>query len=312
MTRRRLAAASPDSAHSRLNHVIRKVDAKGVVTTFAGSGKAGYAEGYGSDAIFNTPYGITATAEGLYIADTGNHRVRLLSYEDAKTTLFAGNGLPGFTNGPAPSASLNVPLSVAVAKNGDVYIADSGNERVRRVTRGMATSFAGNGSCAFADGRGDAAAFCGPVALAFDASGSLLVVDCDNNQVRKISPLAIVSTLVGSGEPAFADGAGRAAAFAYPSGVAVDVASGTVFVSDRENHRIRTIDGATGVVQTLAGSDADGSQDGLGADAVFSAPYGMAFDPAGDALYVADRGAHVVRKLSRRSWAVAQSGQKTR
>lgn len=275
-----------------------------MVTTLVGSpGKAGYAEGSGTGALFNTPYGLAATEAGLYVADTGNNRVRLVSYSGA-TTLFAGTGEASYSNGPAPSAGFDTPISVVVAKNGDVYIADAGNNRVRRVTRGMATSFAGDGNCSFAEGVGEKASFCGPAALAFDDSGSLYIVDCDNNRIRKATPLGQISTLAGSGTPGFADGVAGAASFSYPSGIAVDPVTGSVFVSDRENHRIRAIDSTTGAVVTLAGSDAEGSQDGLGSDAAFNAPYGMGFDADSGALYVADRLAHTVRKLTRRSFGV--------
>ncbi len=215
------------------------------------------------------------------------------------TTLAGMPGQFGSADGTGSAAQFNQPEGVAVDGAGDVYVADSENDTIRKVTpAGVVTTLAGapeqNGS---ADGAGSAAQFYGPEGLAVDGAGNVYVADTDNDTIRKITPAGVVTTLAGSpGRPGSADGTGSAARFYGPSGVAVDGA-GYVYVVDGANDTIRKITPA-GVVTTLAGSPGQyGSADGTGSAARFIIPTGIALDSAGN-LYVSDTGNDTIRKIT--------------
>ena len=280
-------------AVDRSNHRIRKITPAGVVTTFAGSGVAGFADGTGAAAQFNYPAGVAVDSSGtVYVADGGNHRIRKISPVGVVTTL-AGSGVAGFADGTGAAAQFNYSQDVAVDSSGAVYIADYGNNSIRKITpAGVVTTFAGS-TIGFADGTGSAAQFNRPQGVAVDSSGTVYVGDTGNNRVRKITPAGVVTNFAGSGTVGSADGTGGAAQFYRPEGVAVD-SSGTVYVVDAANHRIRKITPA-GVVTTLAGSTA-GFADGTGAAAQFSWPNGVAVDSSGT-VYVGDDSNNRIRKI---------------
>ena len=265
---------------------------QGVVTTLAGSGVYGFADGTGDAAQFSGPYGVAVDASGtVYVADTYNRRIRKITPEGVATTL-AGSGTYGFADGTGAAAQFGNPRGVAVDPSGTVYVADSGNHRIRKITpAGVVTTLAGSGVAGFADGSGTAAQFYNPYGVAVDPSGTVYVADWYNRRIRKITPEGVVTTLAGS-ISGYADGAGEAAQFDSPIGVAVD-ASGTVYVAD-SNH-IRKITPA-GVVTTMAGSTR-GLADGTGSAAQFYAPRGVTVDSSGT-VYVADTGNNRVRKIT--------------
>jgi sugar lactone lactonase YvrE/type II secretory pathway pseudopilin PulG len=207
----------------------------------------------------------------------------------------AGSGTAGFTDGTGAAAQFNYPFGVAVDTSGTVYVADTYNHLIRKISpAGVVSTLAGSGTAGFGDGTGAAAQFYYPAGVAVDSSGTVYVTDNGNHSIRKISPAGVVSTLAGSGTAGFGDGTGAAAQFDNPYGVAVD-SSGTVYVADAFNHRIRKITPA-GVVSTLAGSTR-GFSDGTGAAAQFSVPIGVAVDSSGT-VYVADAANHSIRKIS--------------
>ena len=272
-------------------HKIRKISALGVVTTVAGS-ISGFADGTGSAAQFNSPYGIATDAAGnLYVGDRINHKIRKVSPTLAVTTL-AGSTL-GAADGTGSAAQFYFPRGVATDAIGNVYVADRTNHRIRKVTAsGVVTTLAGS-TTGFADGTGNAAQFGGPRAVATDASGNVYVADTDNHRIRKITSAGVVTTLAGSTQ-GFADGTGTAALFDGPNGLTVDT-DGNVYVTDRTNHKIRKIT-AAGVVTTIAGST-DGYVDGFGSAAKFSNPSAITIDPSGN-LYVADTANYKIRKIT--------------
>ncbi|WP_310556161.1 NHL repeat-containing protein [Flavobacterium sp.] len=272
------------------SHKIRKISPAGVVTTLAGSTQ-GFADGTSTTAQFDTPNGVAVDAFGnVYVADTENQKIRKISPTGSVTTL-AGSTL-GFAEGTSTVAQFHLPYSLAVDANGNVFVADIGNDRIRKINPfGVVTTFAG-GTQGFADGTGTSAQFDRPFSVALDASGNMYVADRNNNKIRKISPGAVVTTLAGS-TLGFADGSSATSRFYFPHGVAVD-ASGNVYVADRDNHSIRKIS-PTGVVSTLAGGTR-GFADGIGTASQFDYPSSVAVDNSGN-VYVADQFNNKIRKI---------------
>ena len=274
------------------NYTIRKITPEGVVSTLAGlAGSSGSADGTGSAARFN--YAQAAwpwTASGnVYVADSGNNTIRKITPAGVVSTLAGLAGTPGSADGTGSAARFCYPYGVAVDGSGNVYVADSMNYTIRKITpAGVVSTLAGwPGSSGSTDGTGSAARFDYPTGVAVDGSGNVYVADTDNYTIRKITPAGVVSTLAGlAGTSGSADGTGSAARFDWPHGVAVD-GSGNVYVADTGNYTIRMITPA-GVVSTLAGTaGSSGSADGTGSAARFNYPYGVAVDGSGN-VYVAD------------------------
>jgi len=282
------------------------------LTTIAGQpGLNGAVNALGTAARFDSPGGLAVDPSGnLYVADEGNHLIRKITSTGTVTTLAGLTGNGGSNDGPATAARFLYPKGVAVDGAGTVYVADSFNHTVRKVTQaGVVTTFAGQaGSTGALDGVGPAARFNTPQGIAVDQAGNVYVTDRENQLVRKISPAGAVSTLAGlAGSSGSADGTGNAARFYGPSGIAVDV-DGNVYVVDTFNQTIRKIT-ATGVVSTLAGSPgATGSADGAAANARFLYPNGIAADLAGN-LYIADTSNSILRKLNPSGFVSTIAGQ---
>jgi hypothetical protein len=280
-----------------LNQVIRQIDTSGNSTTLAGTGTAGYADG--TSAMFDTPSRVALDAlGGVYVSDSSNNRIRVISL--GETITLAGNGDAGFfdgTTGATGTAMFDDPFGVAVG-DGAVYVADQGNNRIRKIVSGNVSTLAGNGNPTFADGPGDTASFNGPGGIAVDSAGNVYVGDTSNNRIRKIDPSGNVTTLAGNGIQGWADGTGGASGsteFNGPRGVAVDSA-GNVYVADELNNRIRKLD-PQGNTTTLAGTGTAGSLDGSGGPdgvAEFSGPIGVAVDSTGT-VYVGDGDNNKVR-----------------
>jgi hypothetical protein len=285
------------------NHRIRTVTASGTVTTLAG-GQAGLifgsTDGTGSAARFYGPTGITVDPTAtVYVADTNNHTIRRITPGAVVTTLAGLAPAFGNADGTAGAARFYQPVGVAVDATGTVYVADSFNHTIRRITVGGAvTTFAGlPGAFGSADGTGSAARFWHPFSVAVDTAGALYVADSGNNAIRKVTPAGVVTTLAGlAGNAGNADGTGSGARFNSPGGVAVD-AAGTVYVADTLNHTIRRVT-AGGVVTTPAGlAGAFGGADGTGSAARFYFPRGVAVDAAGT-VYVADQVNYTIRRIT--------------
>lgn len=294
-----------DSANNR----VRLVNAAGMIATVAGNGNSTFS-GDGGQAVsasFSDVTGAALDAAGnLYLADASNRRVRRVTPAGIVTTI-AGTGIQGNSGdgGPGISANLNRPFAVALDAAGNLYICDSSNHDIRRLNlaSGIITTYAGNGLPAFSGDGGLAvsASLQFPLGVVMDKSGNLYIADAGNNCIRKVSPAGVIVTVAGNGNRAGFAGDGAAAASALlniPSDVAVD-ASGSLFIADAGNNRVRRVDGTSGIIGTIAGGDDNGfSGDGGPATAsLLSHPWGMMLDTAGN-VYIADMVNNRIRKIS--------------
>jgi sugar lactone lactonase YvrE len=269
------------------NHAIRKVTTNGVVTTFAGQlGVSGAANGSGANALFNMPSGLAFDGGGnLFVADTGNGTIRKITPAEAVSTFAGIAGSSGFADGAAGSAQFNSPLGIAVATNGEVFVADSGNHCIRRISGGVVSTFAGSPQIwGSADATGTNAQFNGPVGLAIDARGNLFVSDANNDTIRKITSKGVVTTFAGAaGADGSADGVATAARFRSPAELVFDQ-NGNLFVADSFNQTIREIS-TNGIVSTVSGiAGIFGSTNGVNRQGRFYNPYGLAFGAEGSLL----------------------------
>jgi streptogramin lyase len=279
-----------------LNHLIRKISSTNDVTTFAGSGAKGAANGISTIASFNFPAGVAVDKNGnVFVADPLNNSIRKVTSSGIVST-FAGNGNIGAANGKDTSASFYEPLGVTVDTIGNVYVADRFNNLIRKITpTGIVSTLAGNINGGSTNGIGTNATFNQPFGVAVDASGNVFVADTYNHLIRKITTTGVVSTLAGSGIIGNSNGIGVAASFNHPFGIAVD-ATGNIFVADSYNNLIRKIS-PIGEVSTIAGSGIKGSTNGIGTSASFNEPFGITVDANGN-IYVSDRLNHLIRKIS--------------
>jgi sugar lactone lactonase YvrE len=280
---------------------VLKITPAGVVTVLAGTaGVYGSANGTGAAAQFVLPFGSAVDSAGnVYVSDYGSSTVRKITAAGVVTTLAGTAGVYGSADGTGAAVQFDNPAGVAVDASGNVYVADSYNDTIRKITAaGVSSTLAGTaGVFGSANGTGAAAQFNFPVAVAVDASGNVYVADAFNNTIRKVTSAGVVTTLAGTaGVTGSADGTGAAAQFSLPQGVAVD-AAGNLYVSDGGNNTIRRIT-AAGVVTTLAGvAGTAGAIDGTGPTAEFNSPYGIAVDGS-SSIYVADSINGTVRKGS--------------
>ncbi len=280
-----------------LNYLIRKITTGAIVTTLAGSaGVTGSTNATGTAALFNYPQGVAMDSSGnVYVADTYNHLIRKITPGGAVTTLAGSAGVTGATNATGTAASFNYPDGVAVDSSGNVYVADYGNNLIRKITYwGNVTTLAGSGSPGSTNATGTAASFNGPTGVAVDSSGNVYVADRGNHLIRQITYWGNVTTLAGSGSPGATNATGTAASFNLPFGIAVD-SFGNVFVADSNNNLIRKIT-TSGVVTTLAGSGSPGSTNATGISASFNQPSGVAVDSSGN-VYIADTGNNLIREI---------------
>jgi ABC-type branched-subunit amino acid transport system substrate-binding protein len=284
-----------------LAHRIRRITPDGMVSTLAGTGSPGYADGPVATAQFFGPTGLAVDAAGnVYVTDSGNNRVRLIQ-PSGKVTTLAGTGEPGYRDGAAREAQFNEPFDVAVSSTGVLYVADAGNDRIRAISPdGMVTSLAGSGRRGLKDGPPEQAEFNAPWKLALAADGTLYVADGvavfarGNHAVRRVAPDGTVSTVAGTGQSGLEDGPASEASFYWPEDLDVD-ASGNIYVADGHGNRIRVIT-PEGMVYTLAGSGRMGYADGSGPEAAFLEPVGVLLDGSGH-LVVSEFGSMRIRLI---------------
>jgi trimeric autotransporter adhesin len=288
-----------DSANNR----IRRVSPGGVIVTVAGTGVAGYSgdSGPATSAMLNSPEGLAADADGnIYIADTKNNRIRKL-LPDGTIIGIAGNGNAAFfgDGGAANSASIHAPEALYSAGGGHIYIADTGNQRIRELLPdGTITTVAGSGVQGVAGDGGAAtsAQLSLPAGVTLDAAGNMYIADSGNNRVRVVSTNGTISTFAGTATFALGDGGpATGAQLSAPTSVQID-AGGNVYIADSGHNRIRVVSGGT--INTLAGTgvccyEGDG---GPASAAQLNSPWGLVLDSSGR-LFVADSGNNAIRLI---------------
>ncbi len=301
----------------RNNDRIRKVDAAGVISTVAGDGTRGFG-GDGGPAVaaqLNRPQGMAVDGAGnLYIADSSTNRIRKVDAAGVISTV-AGDGTRGFggDGGPATAAQLNSPSGVALDGAGNLYIADLGNRRIRKVdAAGVITTVAGDGTQGFGGDGGPATAaqLSFPIDVALDGADNLYIVDGSNQRIRKVDAAGVISTVAGDGTRGFGGDGGPATAAQLdtPRGVAPDGA-GNLYIADGGNNRIRKVDSA-GAISTVAGGGPIGDG-GAAVAAQLDWPTGVAPDGAGN-LYIADRSNQRIRKVDAAGVITTVAGDGTR
>jgi len=280
-----------------------------LLTTAAGTGLLGFSGDNGAAAAANISRPVKLaydSAGNLYFADFNNHRVRRVAPNGTITTV-AGNGTPGFSGdgGTATQAQLNFPLGVAIDKDGNLFISEQNNHRVRKVTAatGVITTAAGSGTAGFGGDGGAAtsAQLNQPADVAVDNAGNLYIADFNNSRIRRVAANGVITTFAGTGVAGFSGDGGPAtsAMLAFPNDVAVDGA-GDVYVSDIGNQRIRKITLGNGVIRTVAGSSSTpgfGGDGGPATAALLNSPLAVAFDGA-DNLFIVDRGNSRIRVVT--------------
>jgi sugar lactone lactonase YvrE len=291
------------------NNRVRRVGADGTITTVAGTSISGFAGdgGPATQAQLAHPTGVAVDSTGaLYIADQFNNRVRRVGADGTITTA-VGTGIPGFAGdtGPATQAQLANPIGVAVDGTGVLYIAEFGNNRVRRVgTDGTITTVAGTNTAGYSGDGGPAtrAQLTSPAGVAVDRSGALYITEFGNNRVRRVGTDGTITTVAGTGIPGYSGDGGPAtqAQLANPAGVAVDSA-GILYIAEFGNNRVRRV-GADGTITTMAGDGISGfaGDGGPATHAHLANPAGVALDRTG-ILYITDWSNQRVRRVNTRS-----------
>jgi sugar lactone lactonase YvrE len=281
----------------------------GGIATYAGTGTQGYS-GFGvpaTTAQLNDPEGAAAVAANgdLYLADTDNHVVRKIAFATGFITTVAGTGSPGFTGtgGLATAARLKTPEDVAIAANGDIYIADTGNHVIRKVTAatGIITTVAGNGSPGYTGpGLATAVRLNSPRGIQVAANGDLYIGDRSNEMIRKVTAATgMMTNYAGTGTAGYSGNGGLAtlAQLRHPQGLHL-TSAGDLYFADGDNHVIRKIS-AAGIITAFAGTGTAGytGNGGLATSARLNSPEAVHLAPSGD-VYIADTGNNVIRKVA--------------
>jgi DNA-binding beta-propeller fold protein YncE len=276
-------------------HQIFQLTPEGELTLWAGSGVAGWQDGDADQAQFNRPSGLAFDSAGnLLVADRDNHRIRLITPQGQVSTWAGAEA--GFRDGPRSVARFQQPTALVVAAEDLVYVADSGNHRIRSINAaGEVATVAGSGQVGSEDGLANQARLHTPVGLALDAANHLWIADAGNHRIRQLTPAGRLITMAGK-ELGFADGDLDEALFNSPTGLTLN-AEGHLLVADLGNHRIRQLIPEESVT-TLAGTEEAGQRDGLANQAQFDQPISLWVQPNGT-IVVADVDGTQLRQLVR-------------
>jgi trimeric autotransporter adhesin len=294
-----------DSYNNRIRLVTTST---GIISTVAGTGSAGYSGdgGPATSATLNLPYGIAVDTSGnLYIADSANSCIRIVTKSTGIISTVAGNGLADYSGDgdQATLATLNYPYGVAVDASGNIFIADTVNNCIRMVTvgTGVISTMAGSVNPGYSgDGKqATSAALSSPRTVTADASGNIYIADADNNRIRMVTvSTGIITTVAGSGSYPGSIGDGgpaTSARLSNPNGITVDVL-GNIYIADSYNNRIRMVTKSTGIISAVAGTGSPGSSGdgGQATLATMNNPWAVAIDALGN-IYIADTDNYRVR-----------------
>jgi sugar lactone lactonase YvrE len=283
------------------SNTIQKITTANIVSTLAGTaGTAGSTDGTGASALFRQPGGITIDSSGnLYVADTANFEIRKITSTGVVTTFAGSSSNSSYKDGTGAAAFFNTPIGISIDSTGNLYVADSANDVIRKISpTGVVSTFVGTANATGTlDGTGLAAMFNAPAGVTVDSTGTTYVADTTNDTLRKVTTGGVVTTFDGLAQVmGSSDGLGNSALFNLPTGLAVDT-SGNVYMTDTANSTIRKITPG-GVVTTLAGlAGMAGLQDGTGSNAFFNMPKGLTVDSSGN-VWVADTGNAAIRKIT--------------
>lgn len=277
------------------NNRVRKLTPAGVVTTLAGSVQ-GYQDGVGTAAKFWTPQGICTDPQGnIYVTDGANEKIRKITPTGVVST-FAGT-TTGYQDGLAGEAKFFGPEEVCSDAQGNIYVGDASNNRIRKITQAGQVSTLAGSTWGYLDGTGTAARFYTPRSMVCDAQGNLFVSDYFNAKIRKVTPAGVVTTFAGS-DPGYLDGLAATAKFDGPRGMLID-AQGNIFLVEDRSNTLRKIT-AAGIVSTIAGRPElafAGYQDGAASIAKFATPSDICADAQGN-FYIADFNNDRIRKVT--------------
>lgn len=282
-------------------HYIYKLE-NGSVTIFAGNGENVFEDGEALEASFASPAGLALHENFLYVADRSNSKIRKIDLTTGRVTTVAGEGNnsyePGeLVDGDVDSAKFNFPSALVVDNDGTIYIADSGNNAIRKISEGTVTTLAGNVTPGDADGLGILARFNSPKSIAILDEETLLVADTRNHKIKTVNKITgETKTFAGNGAPEMTDGLLLQSAFYSPTDIIV-TSSGNIFIADSFNHAIRVIPRSSDSVYVLTGNGEAGFRDGKMAEAMFSSPRAIAEERDG-AILVVDSGNKTIRRLN--------------
>ncbi len=270
-----------------------------IVVTVAGQAEVpGDANGPAFEARFNNPHGIAIDDLGnVYTADRWSHLIRKITPEGMVSTIAGKSGISGDIDGDTSIALFNEPWGICVDQNGNVLVADTRNNKIRKINpEGIVSTIAGSGNFGSSDGIGSASSFGNPTGIECDKAGNIYVADHLTHIIRKIDPQGMVTTIAGTAyQMGAADGPGGIASFARPYGLSLDL-EGNILVADEWNHKIRKID-SEGIVSTIAGNGIIGGADGEVGNASFNYPWDITVDSLGN-IFVADGYNYVIRKIT--------------
>lgn len=293
------------------NNCIRKITPEGIVSTYAGTRTAGYMDGTLAQARFRAPTGVCADMDGnLYVSDFENHRIRKIS-ADGQVTTIAGSGVAGFANGQGTAAQFNYPRGICRDAAGNLYVGDSWNHRIRKITpTGLVSTYAGGGDTIgvqsvghYKDAADTAARFYTPCEVKIDAQNNVYVADAYTHRIRKIDANRMVTTVAGSGEigqqtGGFQNGDAGQARFNVPTTVFI-AQDGSLYVGDGINQRVRRIN--NGQVSTFAGSGETGFVDAVDSLAQFNFPRAIVEDTTLHVFYVVDFNNQAIRSIGKQT-----------
>ncbi|MBP8916245.1 MAG: T9SS type A sorting domain-containing protein [Chitinophagales bacterium] len=291
------------------NNCIRKITSSGIVSTFAGTGIAGYTDGDANSAQFRAPSDLCIDAAGnIYVSDFENQRIRKIDISGNVSTI-AGNGNIGYVDGFCQDAEFDYPRGIVIDSEGNLFISDSWNHRIRKInlTDSTVSTFAGGGTNMGVSSIGDliddsdtSARFYTPSGLAIDADDNIYVADAYNHRIRKITPDAEVSTIAGSGPigpgvGGYSNGNALTSFLNTPTEIFV-ANDGRLFIGDTYNYRVRLLEDE--ILFNVAGNGESGYEDGVDSLAEFKFTRGVVLDAAGEHLYVCDYTNRKIRKIT--------------